>query len=97
MAHEYAPALATLSCVSADYQRTREQFKRINFQTFHTEQRGTRVVVVEAPFLKRLNELALIRVRLLGEFGLSPVMATKIFGARKSHEPKKWDILAGPR
>jgi hypothetical protein len=97
MAHEYTSALATLAAVSADYIRTREQFKRINFQGFYTEKRGERTVVVEAPILRRLNELALLRVRLLGEFGLSPVMAAKVFGARKAHEPRKWDVLAGPR
>lgn len=97
MAHEYGHALATLACVSADYERTRDQFRRINFQAFHTEKRGDSVVVVESPMLKRLNELALLRVRLLGEFGMSPVMATKVYGKRESHEPKKWDVLAGPR
>lgn len=98
MANEYADALVTLACVCADYRRTREQFEKIKFQAFHTERHGQRIVVVEAPILRRLNELALLRTRLLGEFGMTPVMATKVFGGtRGTYKAKKWDALSRPR
>lgn len=98
MAHEYAQALATLACVCADYRRTREQFRAINFKSFHTEKRSDgRIVVVEAPILKRLNELAVTLTRLLGEFGLTPLTAVKVFGGRQADAPRKWDALSRPR
>jgi len=97
MAHEYGPALAVLACMSADYQRAREQFAQLKFKAFATEQRGARVVVVEAPILKRLNELAATLTRALGEFGLTPATAIKVFGSSKAAPQRKWDVLAGPR
>ena len=94
MAHEYVDALATASCVCADYVRTRQQFAKLNNQAFHTEKINGRVMIVEAPILRRLMQLAALRVKVLGEFGLTPLMASRVPQKRGGDGKNKFSPLA---
>jgi hypothetical protein len=90
---EHGEALATLACVSADYERARKQFAQTNYQAFVTEKRGDRAHIVETPILRRLEHLAQLKTRLLGEFGLTPVMATKVIRHAAPKSLSKWERL----
>jgi len=90
LAAEHGEALATLACVSADYERTRQQFAQTQYRTFVTEQRGSVMRIIETPILRRLEHLAQLKTRLLGEFGLTPVMATKVARSVAPKVLSKW-------
>lgn len=94
---EHAEALGTLACVSADYERGRQQFAQTNYRAFTTEQKGGTLRVVETPILKRLEHLAQLKTRLLGEFGLTPVMATKVARTAAPKVLSKWERLTQAR
>lgn len=94
---EYAEALGTLACVSADYERARQQFAQTQYRAFTTEQRGGTLRVVETPILKRLEHLAQLKTRLLGEFGLTPVMATRVVRTAAPKVLSKWERLTQAR
>jgi len=94
---EHAEALATLACVSADYERARQQFAQTAFRAFVTVKKGDDMRVIETPILRRLEHLAQLKTRLLGEFGLTPVMATKVARAAAPKALSKWERLTQAR
>lgn len=84
MAHEFGDALVTVATVSADHARAREQFRKIGNTAFHSEKdRHGQVRIVEAPILRRLMQLAALRMRVLGDIGLTPLMAAKVHAGRQ--------------
>jgi hypothetical protein len=94
---EHGEALATLACVSADYERARQQFAQTAYRAFVTEKRGNDTRVIETPILRRLEHLAQLKTRLLGEFGLTPVMATKVARTAAPKALSKWERLTQAR
>lgn len=97
LGREHAEALATLSCVSADYERARKQFADTQHRAFVTQRVGNGVTrVVETPILRRLESLAALKSRLLGDFGLTPVMAAKVGKRTGPAGRSKWaGVLPG--
>lgn len=93
LTQEHGEALATLACVSADYEHARQQFAQTNYRAFITEQRGASSRIIEIPILRRLEHLAQLKTRLLGEFGLTPVMATKVARTAAPRSLSKWERL----
>lgn len=97
LGQEHGEALATLACVSAEYERAREDYAETGYKSFVIVKGADgRERFVETPFQKRLEKLAALKVKLLGEFGLTPTMATKVARQQAGQERSKWSGVLMP-
>ena len=93
---DYGQLLALVSHLSAAYERALKQFAEANYKAFMAQREGSKVTVVELPFNRRLESMGLSIVKMLGEFGLTPVMAAKL-AKPKQEGPSRWERLTQRR
>lgn len=93
---DHGQLLAIVSHLSATYERALKQFAEAQYRTFMAQREGSKVTVVELPFAKRLESMGTTIVRMLGEFGLTPVMAAKL-AKPKQEGPSRWELLTQRR
>jgi phage terminase small subunit len=90
LGQEHADLLATLAHVTAQEERALEDYAAAGYKLFVAEKVGEHTRYVETPFVARIEKLGAQKVKLLGEFGLTPTMATKVARQHAGQERSKW-------
>jgi len=86
--------MLTILCTSwADLQRSREQFKAMNYQPLLIESVGDRRRFRPNPLVGRIEKLAYQVARFLGEFGLTPLSQAKVAADKLKDDDDPLDKL----